>query len=297
VIALAQLAQSSMDQFGNGDVYGKKQPILVARRILGSVFRVFDENNNGSIEAIELYNIFSSWIITIMNLGTDFVAVFEDLTKSEVFRVAALEIGMSLKSISTSDSGDVIIDQTLKSLLESVPDEAPKELSESLTLRTNFAVRKLYQLIPDAESRVQSAMYKYKSLLKSFDTEAGTGRIPKDSIVQRASEVFCDVIELFLASDVISQAVDGPLAKLNLILQTNTILFEGISKELSTELIEKLVLHLRRFFREGALRQILATLFDLIDINNDSEWSKGELVNLGKALSLLTQVWSSCCSF
>ena len=297
IIAFAQIFKSVMELSGNS--YGsssKKNPVMTARKILSSIFRVFDENGNGNIEAIELSSIISSWIITVMNLGTDTITMLEDMIKGEAVKKAALELGMGLQSVSKSGS-DINVDQTLKSLLESMPDEAPQTVAEGLTSSFTVLKEEIKVVVPDLEQRNSKALDKYNTLVKAFTSEAESKKIPKDSIVKRSSEVFCDIIDIYLATDVLARGVDRPLTLLNNFLKDSTPISEGIARQYSVELLDSLVSHLRSFFRSGGLQQTLLTFFDLIDVNNDAEWSKQELANLANIMSIITQACTALLRF
>jgi Ca2+-binding EF-hand superfamily protein len=292
VIAFVQIWKTVKEMTGNAmDTDTKKNPVLTGRKVLASIFRVFDENENGSIEAIELSNIISSWIITIMNLGTDVVALFEDFITADAVKKAALEIGMGLRSVSqTDDSGTIDVDKTLTNLLDSMPDEAPQDLASSVRDHWYRIEREFQPLIPDMDAKTEKAMDKFNALLEKLNSDAEKAEISKESIVQQGTVVFCEIIELFLSVDVIDGWRNGPLRFLNRMLVDETPLTEGISEQLSAELLDNLVSHLRHFFRNGGLNQTLQTLFDVIDVNNNQKMSKSELTNLGNMLLLITQV-------
>jgi Ca2+-binding EF-hand superfamily protein len=294
VIAFAQIAKSAMEMAGNDmGSSSKKNPVMTGRKILASVFRVFDENNNGNIEAIELSNIISSWIVTVMNLGTDVVVLFEDLIKSDAVKKAALEIGMGLRSVTQADdSGTINVDQTLTNLLDSMPNEAPQELASSLTGGFTNVKEELKELIPDMDDRTKKAMDKFNALLEKVNSDAEKAEISKESMVSQATVVFCEIIELFLSVDVMARSMNRPLDLFNGMLVESTPITEGISQQLSAELLDSFVSHLRLFFRGGGLNQTLQTLFDVIDVNNNQKLSKSELTNLGNMLSLMTQDWT-----
>jgi Ca2+-binding EF-hand superfamily protein len=297
VVAFAQIVKSAAEFAGNN--FGgstKKNPVLTARKILASIFRVFDENNNGNIEAVELSNIISSWIVTVMNLTTDVLALIEDLIKSAAVKKAALEIGMGLRSVSqTDDSGTINVDQTLENLLDQMPDEAPEAIASAATGGWTTLKEELKELIPDIDDHTKKAIDKFNALIEKFKADAEKAEISKDKIVNQATVVFCEIIELFLSVDAMARSMNRPLDLFNQLLVEATPITEGISKQLSAELLDSFVSHLQSFLRGGGLNQTLQTLFDLVDVNNNQLWSKQELFNLGNMLSLLTQV--SACRF
>ena len=291
VSAFAQIVKSVMELSGNGFGNSKRNPVMTARKILASIFRVFDDNGNGNIEAEELERIVGSWITTIFNLGTDFVAMIEDIIKADAVKKAALQIGLGLQSIARSgDSDSIDIEKTLQSILESMPDEAPQAIASTVTGSWTNAKGEIKYLVPDIDERSKRATDKYNQLIQKFQADAEKAEIKKADIVAQSTVVFCEIIELFLSTDVLARTVSRPLDLLNEFFLEKTPITEGVSKQLSAELLDSLVSHLRQFFRGGGLDQTLKTFFDLFDVNNNQSWSRQELTDLGNISSLITRV-------
>mmetsp|Transcript_28610 Transcript_28610/g.75323 ORF Transcript_28610/g.75323 Transcript_28610/m.75323 type:complete len:285 (-) Transcript_28610:141-995(-) len=166
-----------------------------------------------------------------------------------------------------------------------MPDE--EQIQEAfIALSTQLSAVSPSQIVPDLEGRKSTVGNKTKALVDALRQKVQNGKISRDMCIGEVLPVFCDIVELFLTEDVTKSSSEAALAKINDFLVRSTPVTTGISAELLADTSRQLISHLSKFLRErGGLNQIIKTVLDLIDVNNDQTLSKDEVENLGNALA------------
>jgi hypothetical protein len=202
--------------------------------------------------------------VTILNFGTDLVAMVEDMVKTEAVRKASFDLSRQLQLFAEAEGATINVDETLRRMLQAVPDEASEGVTSSLSSYSGFLRAELRALIPDIDARVDRAVGKYQTLLQQFTAQADTGKLAKERCVRDSTPVLCEIIELFLSADVLARAVDAPLRRLNRFLVEETPIVEGVPVTLpaATEPIEPTAASLYRC-RHGRPQQSRMPAFPL----------------------------------
>ena len=254
----ARLAETLIG-VANGQSSGgpKTNPIIVGRKLIGSVFRIFDEDKDGNIQISELVNIFSSWISTIFTLVVETLDMIEDLLFDDAVTTAASQIGQNLEFLPRDSNGSIIIDQALRTLLENVPDQASEAVASQVTSTTDMAKQQARSLVPDIDDRFAATTALYNGLVARLGAMAVNGTVSKDLAVDTITPVCCEIIENVLALDVVARAKKEPLDQLNSVLRRNSPFPDGLPASLVDDLINTVVVSLRTFFRSGGLKQFL----------------------------------------
>ena len=284
----ARMSETVFRALTGGPSVSKTSPIIVGRKIIDSLFRIFDDDKDGKIQASELASILSSWIGTILNLAVETLDLIEDLLFDDAVKTAALQIGMGLEMFPKDGSGSIIVDQALKTLLDNLPDQASAAVVSQVNMGTQQATRMAQSFVPDIDARFKTTTKLYDGLIARLDSMAVNGQLSKDVAVEAMTPVCCEIIENFLSLEVVSRAKAQPMEGVNSMLE-QTVPF-SVPPNLLDDLINTIVISLRTFFRSGGLKQFLQAFFDLLDVNRDGVLSKEEMKNLADATSLLFKV-------
>jgi hypothetical protein len=231
-----------------------------------------------------------------MDLATETLIAFEDEVKLESAQHAATKMCLNAGLLETNEKGDIMIDRSINKLVENLPDEAPESLTEGLTSSFEQGKSVTGRVVPDAAAKFDKMKSKYDELLRNLKRKADTGKVVKDEIIREMTPAICDMLDLFLGKEVLESCVEAPLSELNQMLTNQTPLTQGLSKGLTSDFLGEFTTKLRSYFRDGGLRQCLLTFFDLIDVNNDSSWTREEFKNLLLASSAFTQARVISCS-
>jgi hypothetical protein len=279
----------TLTEFAHGRFQGntKKNYIIVARNFIAGIFRVFDDDKDGKIQASELDEILSSWTGTIMSLIVETIDIVEDLLFDDVVKTAAFQAGIGLEMFPKDGDGNINIDQALQTILQNVPDQVSSMIASQVTSTTEQAKQITHSFIPDIDERFKTTTRLYDGLMVLLDSMAVNGQLSKDVAVEAMTPVCCDIIENFLSLEVVSKAKAYPMDTLKRMIEEMTF---DLSSSLADDLANTVVISLQTFFRSGGLKKFLETLVDLLDVNGDGLLSKEEIKNLAETTSLLFKV-------
>ena len=280
----------TLTKMGNGPQdKSKLNPVIAGRKMIESMFRIFDDDKDGNIQSSELASMFSSWIGTIMNLIVETLDIVEDLLFDDAVKTAAFQAGIGLEMLTNlkDSDGNINIDQALQTILQNVPDRASSMIASQVTSTTEQAKQMTQTFVPDIDERFKTTTRLYDGLMARLDSMAINGELSKEVAVESMAPVCCDIIENFLSLEVVSKAKAQPMESLN--QMTEGMPFQA-RPNLADDLANTVVISLRTFFRSGGLKKFLETFVDLLDVNGDGKLSKEEIKNLADASSLLFTV-------
>ena len=267
----------------------KLNPVIAGRKMIESMFRIFDDDKDGNIQSSELASLFSSWIGTIMNLIVETLDIVEDLLFDDAVKTAAFQAGIGLEMLTNlkDSDGNINIDQALQTILQNVPDQASSMIASQVTSTTEQAKQITHSFIPDIDERFKTTTRLYDGLMARLDSMAVNGELSKEVAVESMAPVCCDIIENFLSLEVVSKAKAYPMDTLKRMIEEMTF---DLPSSLADDLANTVVISLQTFFRSGGLKKFLETLVDLLDVNGDGLLSKEEIKNLAETTSLLFKV-------
>jgi hypothetical protein len=231
------------------------------------IFRIFDEDNNGQIEADEFESCFSSWIQSIyelfevlLNLAEMFL--FENVISDVVSAIEGSE------DFPRDYAGNIIVDDILHRVAAEAPDNGPATPN--------------YEHIPWIKPKIRSAYLMLSALQKKM-CGLDSDELSELQFTNVLTPVLCDIFEIFLSlSPSIKKEISDDL----------NASFESAHKvEIPPHLLHDLICSpvdsLRAFLRNGGLDQVLERLFGVLDACDEGGLSSSQLAS---ALELFFEV-------
>jgi Ca2+-binding EF-hand superfamily protein len=290
-MASVKLIITVMEYFGFTDERAQSESmnyILMTREVVSYLFRVFDSNGNGTIEASELLPIIRAWLIAFLNLGTDLVIAFEDLLNSMQAQTLIGDVVSCVLGMPDGYDTKVTVDEAAQKMLPFTSDAFDilqtilMGISSSLEMLSSGFLAELFQ------SSVSERVFK---LLQSLREVSVNGRLSIKQCVNQAAPVLAAIAEDCLARDVIARAVDAEVLWLN--RQLNK--YSGkqsvsIPREVIEAAICSIANDLRNVVRQDVSSQLVKTVLDFVDVDGDGELSESELANLIENIKQLAEV-------
>ena len=267
----------------------KSQDLTTTMQIIAAaLFRVFDTDHSGVIDSSEMNEIFSSWLVTLLNLATDTILMVEDLVRSQSIQGAATEIAANLRGLSWAN--DVAISDVIEQLLLALPDDWPNAEAPASSQSYPFQ-EALLSILPNADELVQAAADKFSKLWGRLEEQAAAAPLNKERSLAAAEPVLNEIAELFLAPDAAESAANavGRWAD-GLFRHCGGPPDSAVPRWLVAGLCDAVAEKLRSYVRQGGLTHLAGTLLALVDVNEDGTLSPSELADIGRTLAGLGKV-------
>ena len=273
VTAFVKLVKYLMELAGYSAQYtGSTAPnhILIAREVVSCLFRVFDADKSGNIDTPELVLIFSSWLITLLNLGTDIVIILETFLESDHIKKFADEAG----SVAASKNTVVTVEEATENFLKIVPKAllSHQPMTEMDSTLNDLPASRLTL----AREVFEEASTKLAELFQSLPSKSKSGHL-MEQCIKDAADVLFETLQRLLAPRLLAQAVDVAASWLD--SQFRNFRHKStcaIPRVLIETFFQQLANSLQNFDR-AMLCHIVKTFFNFVDVNGDGVISDSEL--------------------